>query len=280
MNRKVVQQGPSTLMVSLPIKWVKENHIQKGDDVDVSEENGRLVLAINKKNEFVRKEFSEHDLGVLNKYFVNYAYHKGYDEVLLCFDSDISDELEKRVKDLIGFEVVEKKKNSLLLKALVHINEQEFETVLKKLFQVTLVIGDLILENKLAEAQQMEKENNKYCDLCIRILFKNKYKYPENGFALFGLLRELEQIGDLYRHIAGNYDSSLQPIFEQIHAYFRLYYEIYYHYDAVKVQKFFVEKERLLQLLNDKEKTAAVIYLSSLVQGIYDLKGLLFLQKV
>jgi phosphate uptake regulator len=280
MNRKVVQQGPSTLMVSLPTKWVKEQNIQKGDDIDVSEEHGRLVLTINKKQQIVKKDFFEQDLGILNKYFVNYAYHKGYDEVLFRFESDIADELEKRVKDLIGFEIVEKKKNSILIKSLMQINEQEFDTVLKKLFQVTLVIGDLILENKFAEASAMEKENNKYSDLCVRILFKNKYKYPENSFALFALLRELEQVGDLYKMIAENYDASLKNIFEQIHAYFRLYYGLYYTYDAVKAQRFFSEKERLLGLLAQREKTVAVVYLTSLIHAIFDLKGLLFLQKV
>lgn len=280
MNRKVVQQGPSTLMVSLPTKWVKENSIQKGDDIDVSEEKGRLVLTLNKKPEMLKREFSEHDFGILNKYFVNYFYQKGYDEVLIRFESDIADEIERRVRDLIGFEIVEKKKNSILIRALVQINEQEFETVLKKLFQITLVIGDLILENKLKEAREMEKENNKYCDLCMRILFKNKYKYPENGFALFALLRELEQAGDLYKQIAIDFELPLKDIFQQIHAYFRLYYEMYYNYDAGKVQRFFSEKERLLEILAKREKTIAVVHLTSLVHGIFNLKGVLFLQKI
>lgn len=277
MNRKVVQQGPSTLMVSLPTKWVKENNIQKGDDINVSEEYGRLVLTVHSTPAVLRKELSQETLGVLNKYFVNYCYQKGYDEVLIR--SDALDELEKRVKDLIGYDVVEKTKKSILIKAVAQINEQEFDTMLKKLFHITLVIGDLILTQHYAEAQDMERENNKYCDLCIRILFKNKYKYPNNGFALFALLRELEQIGDLYKLVAQE-NCSLKDIFEQIHAYFRLYYELYYSYDAVKAQKFFAEKERLLGLLVGQEKTIVVVYLTSLVHAIFNLKGLMFLQKV
>ncbi len=277
MNRKVVQQGPSTLMVSLPTKWVKENNIQKGDDINVSEEHGRLVLTVHSTPAVLRKEISQETFGVLNKYFVNYCYQKGYDEVLIR--SDALDEIEKRVKDLIGYDIVEKTKKSILIKAVAQINEQEFDTMLKKLFHITLVIGDLILTQHYAEAQDMERENNKYCDLCIRILFKNKYKYPNNGFALFALLRELEQIGDLYKLIAQE-KSSLKEIFEQIHAYFRLYYELYYSYDAAKAQKFFAEKERLLGLLVGREKTIVVVYLTSLVHAIFNLKGLMFLQKV
>ncbi|MFA6888691.1 MAG: AbrB/MazE/SpoVT family DNA-binding domain-containing protein [Candidatus Woesearchaeota archaeon] len=280
MNRKVVQQGPSTLMVSLPSKWVKENNIHKGDDIEVSEENGRLVLTIHQFLGPVKTELSEKTFGFLNKYFVNYCYQKGYDEVLI--KCDCINEIEHRVKDLLGYEVVEKGINSLLIKAVVQMNEQEFDTVLKKLFQVTLVISDLIIKKQFQEAKVMEKENNKYCDLCIRILFKNKYKYPENGFALFALIRELEQIGDLYKLIAEDFESDdlLIQTYEQIDAYFRLYYDLYYSYDVVKAKLFFSEKERLLGLFVSKEKTIAVVHLTSLVYAVFNLKGLLYLQKI
>ena len=35
MKRKVVQQGPSTLMVSLPAKWAKRLGIKKGDEINI-----------------------------------------------------------------------------------------------------------------------------------------------------------------------------------------------------------------------------------------------------
>ena len=35
MQRKVIQQGPSTMMVSLPGTWIKENAVKKGDFIDL-----------------------------------------------------------------------------------------------------------------------------------------------------------------------------------------------------------------------------------------------------
>ena len=35
MKRRVIKQGPSTLVVSLPISWVKSLSVQKGDELDV-----------------------------------------------------------------------------------------------------------------------------------------------------------------------------------------------------------------------------------------------------
>ena len=44
MIRKVIQQGPGTLMVSLPSKWVKKNGIEKGQDINVMMKGNMLVF--------------------------------------------------------------------------------------------------------------------------------------------------------------------------------------------------------------------------------------------
>ncbi len=300
MKRKVVQQGPATLMISLPSKWVKENAITRGDEIDVTQERGRLVLTLDSLTREPAKKELDAQAGIFNEYFVNYVYQKGYDEILVRYnDPTVPALVEKRAKQLLGFEVVEKTKNTILLKMLVTVDQQEFETVLKKLFQITLVMGDKITEaltqkntSLLEEVKLDEKENNKYSDLCVRILYKNRYKYPENGFALYSLLRELEQIGDHYKYIAESFSSSsapnaaLQTLYAEIHAFFRMYYELYYSYDAQKAQRFFQRKNELLdtslqQLATATREDAIILsHLRALVQSIFDLKGVMFLQKI
>ena len=44
MQRKVIQQGPSSLMLSIPSKWVKINSIKKGDYLTVELANNQLVI--------------------------------------------------------------------------------------------------------------------------------------------------------------------------------------------------------------------------------------------
>ncbi len=301
MKRKVVQQGPTTLMISLPSKWVKENSITKGDELDVAEEKGKLTITLeNNPQPGTTKEIHANEIGILNEYFVNYFYQKGYDEVTFRYDDpQIADIIEKRAKQMIGFEVVEKEKNMTKLKMLMNIDQQEFTTVLKKLFQITLVMGDKITEaleknntTLLAEVQQDEKENNKYSDLCIRILYKNKYKYPENGFALYSLLRELEQIGDTYKALADEFkevkreDKEIWTLYKNVHAYFRLYYELYYTYDPQKIQRFFQIRNELCDACEQhivtakKEEMIIVSHLMTVINKIFDLKGVLFLQQV
>lgn len=305
MKRKVVQQGPATLMISLPSKWVKENNVSKGDELDLAEEKGKIILTVDAPStNTLSKEHAVVDFGVFNEYFVNYFYQKGYDEVLIrCKDPEVALLVEKRARELMGFEVVEKGKNFVRVKSLMKIDQQEFDTVFKKLFQITLVMGDKITEASeqksdekkkeiLAEVVFDEKENNKYCDLCMRILFKNKYQYPDDGFSYFALLRELEQIGDLYKYLAQAILSSEQissdfiSLYKNVHAYFRLYYDLFYRYDVEKAQRFFSEKDLLLRLSAEqithatKEQTILLSYLLILTRKIFDLKGPLFLMKV
>ncbi|MEK6867810.1 MAG: PhoU domain-containing protein [Nanoarchaeota archaeon] len=299
MKRKVVQQGPATLMISLPSKWVKENKVGKGAELEITEEKGKLTLTVeNSAQTRSTKEIHANDIGILNQYFVNYPYQKGYDEVTLRYDDpQFTDIIENRAKQMIGFEVVEKGKNFTTLKMLMTIDQQEFATVLKKLFQITLVMGDKITEavekNNIAllnEVKQDEKENNKYTDLCVRILYKNKYKYPENGFALYALLRELEQIGDVYKALANGFEEQngknkeILMLYNRVHSYFRLYYELYYRYDAEMIQRFFQMKNELHEACEQhlvtakKEEVIILSHLMTLTNKIFDLKGVLFLQ--
>ena len=305
MKRKVVQQGPATLMISLPSKWIKENAVCKGDELDIIEEKGKLVLTVETtESSTLKKEFSVKDFGIFNEYFVNYFYQKGYDEIIIRFDDvKYTDIIEKRVKQLMGFEIVENKKNVIIIKSLMKIDQQEFDTVLKKLFQITLVIGDKITEaleknitQLLEEVKIDEKENNKYCDLCIRILYKHKYKYPDHGFTYFALLRELEQIGDLYKYIAFAFQNKVTPdndvdkdileLYKKIHAHFRLYYELFYSYTPEKARIFFDQKNILLEecekkiIASSQETILLQVYFTSLVHAIFDLKGPLFLMKI
>ncbi len=299
MKRKVIQQGPATLMISLPSKWVKEHNIKKGDEIDLIEDRGKLSISLGSQETIsTQKEWHTTEIGVFNEYFVNYFYQKGYDAVTIRYDEPKYTALiERRVRDLMGFEVVESSETHSVVKMLVRIDEQEFETVLRKLFQITLVMGDKINEAMvqknpalLSEVKDDEKENNRYCDLCIRILFKNRYKYPEHGFTYFAMLRELEQVGDIYKYLADAlaYPSgkNISLLYKDVHQFFRLYYEIFYKYDVVKVQDFFAMKKDLLKRCNEaipdatKEDIIVLSYLRSLVQAVFNLKGPMFLQKV
>ena len=125
MKRRVIQQGPSTLMISLPSKWVKENNIKRGDEIELTEEKGKLTITLDTpvKQSF-KKDVDAQTMGIFNEYFVNYFYQKGYDEITIRYtDPSIAAMIEKRVKQMIGFEVVGKDKNSITIKMLLTFDQ-------------------------------------------------------------------------------------------------------------------------------------------------------------
>ena len=52
MRRKVIKQGPSTLMVSLPSKWVKNKNIKRGDEINLFEQGEDIIISLEKKEQF------------------------------------------------------------------------------------------------------------------------------------------------------------------------------------------------------------------------------------
>ena len=44
MKRKVNKVGPTTLSITLPSKWVKENNIKKGDELELDLKNNNISI--------------------------------------------------------------------------------------------------------------------------------------------------------------------------------------------------------------------------------------------
>ena len=44
MKRKLVKQGTTTLMISLPSKWLKNNALNKGDEIEISDDQNGLII--------------------------------------------------------------------------------------------------------------------------------------------------------------------------------------------------------------------------------------------
>lgn len=43
--RKLVKHGPSTIITSLPSKWIKNNNFKAGDTIKIVEINNKLVIS-------------------------------------------------------------------------------------------------------------------------------------------------------------------------------------------------------------------------------------------
>ena len=58
MKRKVNQVGTGTLTISLPVNWVKDNNIRKGDELDLLVKGKELRLGSASKTDFMSTQIS------------------------------------------------------------------------------------------------------------------------------------------------------------------------------------------------------------------------------
>jgi phosphate uptake regulator len=181
MKRKLVQQGASTLMVSLPSKWIKENNLGKGDEIDMEVAGQSVVIAA----KFLRKKESKIKLSrifePLIRTLISNSYRKGYDRISVEFDSQKQFKiLEDTIhNNLIGFEIIKKDEKSCLVENVTEPSIDQFENLLKKMF---LGVHDLfeITKKRLDDPGCKEVEDfeevalriQKYDNFCRRCVSK------------------------------------------------------------------------------------------------------------
>ena len=55
MIRKLIKHGESSLTVSLPRKYVKENNLIKGQEIELTESGKEIIISIKKKKKKKQK---------------------------------------------------------------------------------------------------------------------------------------------------------------------------------------------------------------------------------
>jgi phosphate uptake regulator len=210
MKRKVSLHGPSTLTVSLPSKWVKEYRIKKGDELNIEEGNDELVIS----PAFINKRISKAEVDLKNTEkeiawpLLAFMHKKGYDEIKINFnDSEILEIIQRKVSStLTGFEIIEQTKDSCTIKNITEGFESELDSILRKIFSVTISLANNSLDylksesiSKIDELLALERTNNKLTNLAERIL--NITKFDLNNRYMYSLVWILESMADDYRDL-------------------------------------------------------------------------------
>jgi len=211
MKRKVNKVGPATLMVSLPAKWVRDNHLKKGDDLDVFPEKKRLIISTESiPNDCVKTYLIHMDsTRELSKRAFIMPYIRGIDKIKITFDSaDVIQFVQKNIYILKGFEIVEQEKDYLILQNIVNIDANNFDPVFQRMFNVVIsMLTDFKNAFKTGNFDDMDallqyaKLLDKLDFYCRRILNVHGYTDKEYTIAMYCAVRNLECIGDILRDI-------------------------------------------------------------------------------
>src|SRR3989344_2290509 len=107
MKRKIIKQGPNTLMVSLPRAWVKKYSVKKGDLMEVTEKGRTLILSEDKEVMLDSYKIRIKDCSQFLKRFVRTPYMIGYEAIELEYDDPkVEGLIQKELPLLLGYEAM------------------------------------------------------------------------------------------------------------------------------------------------------------------------------
>jgi phosphate uptake regulator len=264
MKRKIVQHGNSSLTVTLPSKWVESYNLHKGDELECDIQDSQIIYSTGKQTNVTKKEINIAEFGTFTKNHLSHLYQLGYDEILLHnVDENTVAQIEERIGECIGFVVIEQKPSFIHIKAIASAMEEEFEILLRKSFMITNDMAKEMLlafdENnlsKLKEIRKMEKLNNRFTDICIRIL--NKRGYKKRTMQMYEVIKNIERIADEFKYICDactpmtpkkvseqKISAKFVNLYSQTVQFYLLFYELFYKYDAKKEKQFVLLRKKL-----------------------------------
>ena len=277
MKRSIVQHGSSSLTITLPIKWAERFNLKKGDDLEVEEAGTQLVISTPKAATITKKEVHTTEFGIFSKNNLSHLYQLGYDEIEVHFtDNQTLDDIKKRISNCIGYEIIDQKKNSVQIKAIATTLDEEFETLLRKSFLITKEMAEGIVSaiekqeyNELKTLREMETLNNKFTDVCIRILNKRSYKVPQRTMQMYEIIKNLERIADEYKYLCDvlaqqkkKLDKETLTAIKEATEYYTTFYTMFYKFDPALKKKIYDRKkilERYTEQLKNSSGTTTLI---------------------
>lgn len=208
MRRKVVQQGTSTMMVSLPSPWVRQHGIGKGDEVEVRTEGERLLIlptgtpAPRKKVLELKGAIGD---GTILRTLVA-LYKAGYDEIKILYDDkQVLLAVQHALKtELSEYGIVEQTGTYCLLQDISSAKAESLDPVLRRTFLLLLQMAEESLANMqrrsydLQSLRYLEESNNRFTTFCSRLV---SHEQSPRGQFLYHLLEMLEHIADQFKYL-------------------------------------------------------------------------------
>jgi phosphate uptake regulator len=295
-QRKLIQHGISSLTVSLPIKWLKERGLKKGDSLYVNIEGNKLVLSTAKslKIEKISVDVTKLDRTSILLY-IQSLYRFGYNEIEVKFSKpttihyrknervSISSIVHLIVNRLIGIEIVEQTSNRILIKYITKEAEEDFKVILRRAFLLLKETANNLLEgirnNDMDLVRTIEEYHDnitKFISYCLRLL--NKYGYPDvkKTSFFYHIIATIDKIVDILKYNArdilkykGKFNKDTIIIWEHINNSIIKYYQLFYNFDFSFVDELSKNRDFVKNLIREKMKKIPqeeLMYLTNMKQ--------------
>ncbi len=265
-KRKIVGFGRSSLIVSLPREWARENKIEKGDSVFI-ENNGDKLIVRNKmpsdskpEKQAVIKTTKDQDIESVKRWMcVKYINNHNVIEVNGPAVKKFSNEIKNYLRELMVFEILEETDDIIIAKDYLNLNTLDAKTIFTRMYSIVLTMFDKITSEVTAKIYENIEDNeiklNAYYFLIQRFnrFHLNNPDSKENILEVYDywqLALYLEDCGDNIEKIAEEMLKENLPQCKEIFDLIKSYKDYFVHIHKV----FFDKDNKKLTLASEYKK--------------------------
>ncbi|MBW2967151.1 hypothetical protein KY362_01555 [Candidatus Woesearchaeota archaeon] len=297
MKRKLIKQGGGGTTIYLPKKWVSDRGLSPGDEVEVAEEDGRLVIGAQKAE--AAESRIEKDITGLDRtsllQTLTALYEPGFDEIRLTFKDDssadyttqkkakLSEQIVEFVSRFPGLAIVSQGTDYYQIRDITQQSGKEFDIILRRTFYLLLELDSYVKETLAAGKTEFNQGKERYHNIisfvsfCLRLLNK-KQVTKEQMYNYYEVVNSLEQIALYYNHLCedltgAKVTSETKGYINRISEVVRLFHEFCYKVDHETLQKInrrIAKIENDLAKLDTHHKEFMIIYHFSTVLDVID----------
>lgn len=189
MKRKIISQGIGGYTVYLPNKWIKDNSLTKGTDVDIEEIDNMLIISpteVKLRLETMIQLTGNTESAI--RTIITNTYRKGYDKIIIEYDNEEQFKiLQKIIKTkLIGFDILKKERNKCIVESVTEPSIDQFENILSKIFYNTGQLFESVMNKAEGkehdDIEDIEERIQSYDNFCRRVISKDKLKNKKSEF--------------------------------------------------------------------------------------------------
>jgi hypothetical protein len=177
VKRKIIKQGNRSFTLTLPVKWVRGNGFKGGEEVDINDDEGRLVITADALQAIRSASFSVKNMDEKNIRFVlNQLYRKGFSKIVL---KDISAPQFRIVELLVdsqfsGVEIVNKTAGDCLIEVITEPKKDTFDIIFRKMFFIIQESLSIVCSKEdLPRIAKLTDKARVYEQFCKRFIANN-----------------------------------------------------------------------------------------------------------
>lgn len=233
MNRKILQAGPATLAISLPMSWVKKLNLKKGQELGVEEKGNALKINTRHSIEEESAIVDVSSLHPISTKIIGMLYKMGYKKIKALYTPNKSvirrgkevkelDMIKNTFDQLTGMQLWEigkqDDKHYALSVESAKVNPGEFSNVLNKLclhlIHQAEQVYETLSENRdsFDEAYLTERLITQTTDFCTRILASFSFESDKKTLVYYDLLLKLESLGDKFFEISLHFNKTKEKV--------------------------------------------------------------------